>query len=345
MPECIICRKTGSKLVKCRDLKSWSSLYDSALAKKEERILSLSSRDTFPTVNIEYHRDCRSLFTHKKSVASPIDLTTLKTPLPKRLTRSEVDVAKTDILPKQCIFCNKDKYKPRERTREKLRSVEELRADEKVRESALIHIDTNSFYKDAAEKILLIHSKDLISSEAKYHSSCYKLFVKTFYKNNITSKTSRSIQSSSTVSSSMLEERTLGYDFRTRNDQDNDNMISSTLSQSLEELNCPDFTNINDEEVAIHKQSQKTNNSMHEENSTVDLDLIFESVNEFCESLIKNPDVVRFKVVRTIVNDEAEKLNIKLNPSYQKNLLRKVSTAFPSINFIHREHNCVLMYP
>ena len=72
-----------------------------------------------------------------------------------------------DILPPKCIFCQKNKYKSRERTREKLKSVAELRTDFSLRESAFRHIEKNTLHKQIAENILIILSKDLVSSEAK----------------------------------------------------------------------------------------------------------------------------------------------------------------------------------
>ena len=47
-----------------------------------------------------------------------------------------------------------------------------------MRKSALAHVSTCSGMADAAEQILAMCSKDLISSEVKYHASCCKNFVR-----------------------------------------------------------------------------------------------------------------------------------------------------------------------
>lgn len=41
---------------------------------------------------------------------------------------------------KTCLFCKKGKYKPGTTTREKLRSFEAFRADERARKTALLHL-------------------------------------------------------------------------------------------------------------------------------------------------------------------------------------------------------------
>ena len=46
-----------------------------------------------------------------------------------------------------------------------------------MRKSALAHVTTCSGMADVAEQFLAMCSKELISSEAKYHASCHKNFV------------------------------------------------------------------------------------------------------------------------------------------------------------------------
>eukprot|EP00112_Aurelia_sp_Birch-Aquarium-sp1_P024035 Seg7404.5 transcript_id=Seg7404.5/GoldUCD/mRNA.D3Y31 product="hypothetical protein" protein_id=Seg7404.5/GoldUCD/D3Y31 len=78
-----------------------------------------------------------------------------------------------DILPRSCIFCSKTKYQRNSRTREKLADCMESRADSTIKQAALARKD---------DKILaMVMSKDLTSSEAKYHKSCYKVYVRTNY--------------------------------------------------------------------------------------------------------------------------------------------------------------------
>ena len=88
------------------------------------------------------------------------------------------------MLPDTCVFCKKTKYKPGTRTREPLRSAEEFRADKKVRESALLHIKFHTKMSCVATEISGICAKDLISSEAKYHTTCYNAFVPIIHKND-----------------------------------------------------------------------------------------------------------------------------------------------------------------
>ena len=184
----MICNSTkdsngNSKLSKCKDVNSWGTLYDAAERKNFERILSLSaSRSEFPSSPVTYHRLCRINFTIKRgSNDDPNDEQNDSRPT----TRSSGnDQVQGEVLPPICIFCKKEKYKSRQRTREPLISVQEFNADEKVRKSTLLHIQQNTDNKEKAESLLLLFSKDLMSWEAKYHASCYKPYVKIFYDNS-----------------------------------------------------------------------------------------------------------------------------------------------------------------
>ena len=62
--------------------------------------------------------------------------------------------------------------------REKTHNYLEFRPDKKVRDSALLHIKKCTGMSEIGKQVLAVCTKDLISSEAKYHASCYKLFVK-----------------------------------------------------------------------------------------------------------------------------------------------------------------------
>ena len=91
-------------------------------------------------------------------------------------------------MPKKCIFCKKDQFKSCTHTRERLIDCAKFRADTRISPSALRHIRTESTYKEAAIFVSLIccpGSKDLMSSEAKYRASCYKIFVKIMYKDEV----------------------------------------------------------------------------------------------------------------------------------------------------------------
>ena len=45
----------------------------------------------------------------------------------------------------------------------------------------MLHIKKCTVMSEIVQQVLTVHMKDLISSEAKYHASCYKLFVKMIY--------------------------------------------------------------------------------------------------------------------------------------------------------------------
>ena len=45
------------------------------------------------------------------------------------------------------------------------------------------------------------------------------------------------------------------------------------------------------------------------------------------------------------MSNEAEKLGTELSSPNCKNLLRKISTRFKELNFVHQSHNNVLVYP
>ena len=90
-----------------------------------------------------------------------------------------------------CISCKKAKYKPVTKTREKLHSVQEFTADDTVRKSASLHLSAIAADTSAtAADISGICAKDLISSQAKYYSSCYKAFVHNIYETDETASNS-----------------------------------------------------------------------------------------------------------------------------------------------------------
>ena len=57
----------------------------------------------------------------------------------------------------------------------------EFRADDRVRKSANFHVQMCTEMNDVAQEVLGLCSKDLISSEAKYHATCHKNFVRVIY--------------------------------------------------------------------------------------------------------------------------------------------------------------------
>ena len=51
----------------------------------------------------------------------------------------------------------------------------EFRADDRVRKSANLHVQMCTEMNDVAQEVLRLCSKDLISSEAKYHATVIKI--------------------------------------------------------------------------------------------------------------------------------------------------------------------------
>ena len=171
---CIICNESGSYLATCRDIKSWETLYRAAVIRDHKAILELSVGESdFPRRPVKYHRACRSEFTHRRDLQVKNTETATSDPVPRRSSR-DVTQASSAVLPDCCIFCNKTKYKPNSKTREKLHGVQEFRADETVRKCASLHIQQCTAMSAVAQKVMGVCAKDIICSEAKYHAACYK---------------------------------------------------------------------------------------------------------------------------------------------------------------------------
>ena len=79
------------------------------------------------------------------------------------------DTEMSTILPQKCIFCNADKYLKGSRTREKLSSCMQIRADNTIRKMATDRNDT---------AVMAIASDELIAKEARYHATCYRSYTK-----------------------------------------------------------------------------------------------------------------------------------------------------------------------
>ena len=62
-----------------------------------------------------------------------------------------------------------------------MHTVQEFRADETVRKCAQLHVKLCTNLSNIAERMIGVCAKDLICSEAKYHASCYKSFVRIQY--------------------------------------------------------------------------------------------------------------------------------------------------------------------
>ena len=77
------------------------------------------------------------------------------------------------------LVLQKVKVSPNTKTREKLYSA----VLTTVRGCASLHVKQNTDMSEVARDVIGICAKDLISSEAKYHASCYKSFVRIIYSN------------------------------------------------------------------------------------------------------------------------------------------------------------------
>ncbi|RZF35593.1 hypothetical protein LSTR_LSTR005121 [Laodelphax striatellus] len=90
---CLICREESAlkKLTSPLDHRSWRVLYQAAIVRGHEEIINLTKNlsDEIPR-GILYHRNCRSEFTHKKTLAKLTD-----TPLPEDSHHHQPTVVKT----------------------------------------------------------------------------------------------------------------------------------------------------------------------------------------------------------------------------------------------------------
>lgn len=145
-------------------------------------ILGLSSgQNDFPTTPVKYHRSCRSEFTQKRDLQAEKSAENNKNDPLSRGSSRDASQGQSAVLPDCCIFCNKTKYKPNTKTRGTMHSIQEFRADETVRICAQLHIKHCTNLSDIAERVIGVCAKDLTCSEAKYHASCYKGFVRIQY--------------------------------------------------------------------------------------------------------------------------------------------------------------------
>ena len=57
------------------------------------------------------------------------------------------------------------------------------------------------------------------------------------------------------------------------------------------------------------------------------------------------PELVEYKDVKKLFLNKARELGVTVSKSDKKNLMRKVSSMFPEINFVTHQYNKMLMYP
>ena len=165
------------------EMSNLGELCEAAEIRQHQRVLAQEvTENGLQNEIVKYHREYRSTFTHKKQlhrIAKDPEKTIEENP--RRRSGRDSTGSSSVILPSHCIFCKKDKYRSKSKTREKLQSCSEFRADDTVKNSALLHVKSCLDMTDIAEEVLALCSKDLISSEAKYHASCYKSFVRICY--------------------------------------------------------------------------------------------------------------------------------------------------------------------
>lgn len=61
--------------------------------------------------------------------------------------------------------------------------------------------------------------------------------------------------------------------------------------------------------------------------------------------MIASPDIIEYKVVKELFLNKASELGVNVPESHKKNLMRKLSSMFPELNFITYQYNRVLVYP
>lgn len=169
----------ASTLVSPKDISSWETLLHAAQVRDHKCLLSLDQTTLDGVVPvIYYHRRCRSRFTmkrdldliRKKAGNTTDDHSEDDTPIPKKFTRRDKGGPSTSrVYDKLCVFCNKNKYKKKENSRETLIQCTDLRSDTKLRDIATQKQDSI---------ILAIVSRDIVAAEAHYHRSCYKEYTR-----------------------------------------------------------------------------------------------------------------------------------------------------------------------
>ncbi|KAI3388753.1 hypothetical protein SNEBB_003675, partial [Seison nebaliae] len=164
---CIICGKNSplSDLTKPKDQQSLEALQNAARIQNRDAIFNIDSNDP----KLLYHRNCRSSFTHKKTLASfsPKEESPAATDLRKSCREGP---SSSRVMEEICIFCEKKtKYLTGSKSREPLMQSLELRSDAKVRQVAIEKLDN---------KILAITSQNIVAAEAHYHKTCYRNYTR-----------------------------------------------------------------------------------------------------------------------------------------------------------------------
>ena len=143
---------------------SWETLLKAAQLRKYSPILEIAetlSAGESPVLT--YHRQCRSVFTHKR------DLDKIKRKSTEMDPESEVDAGTSEVRKTaakrqirservykiSCIFCKKTKFKKKTKTREALVQARQLRADENLCQLAVYRQD---------QDIIAVTSRDIVAA-------------------------------------------------------------------------------------------------------------------------------------------------------------------------------------
>ena len=171
---CDICGKKAplDELTSPQDSKSWHTLYEAATIRNFQPIINLCKDSPTTIPEVKYHRQCRSNFTHKATLATLTkekSVSSENNPDQRRSQR-EGSSSHSRVYEKICIFCKrKSKYIKGTNRREPLTQAVETRADCTLREIAQQRLDTD---------ILAITSRDIIAAEAQYHKTCYRDYTR-----------------------------------------------------------------------------------------------------------------------------------------------------------------------
>ena len=138
--ECIICSCSDTTFSQCRDISSWTTLYRAAVIRNHKPVLVASSESKLPANPLKHSCNCRAEFTNKRDlqVANEPSDDAAAGSAPRRSSRERNELSSA-ILPDRCLFRKKSNYKANTKTRKKLHSVQELRADDMVRTCATKH--------------------------------------------------------------------------------------------------------------------------------------------------------------------------------------------------------------
>ena len=176
----IHCTDSTDELIQLKHSKTWETLQKAAEIR--EHILPINEIDCLP--NFFYHRKCYQYFTMKSTLdriskkkqekKSALDCVilgleedyTFPTPTEDGIKTKRSKIT-TQILPKYCIFCRKNKFKLK--ISEPLTQCCDFRAMQSIKIAAT---QKNDF------TILGILTQDLIAIEGHYHGSCYRKYTR-----------------------------------------------------------------------------------------------------------------------------------------------------------------------